>query len=87
MTTTLRQVLNAFQDASKPLSLTQLARQLDITPAMAEDMIRYWVRKGKLRENVDGSSCDMETPGCSCGGGQNGCPYIILLPRSYELVE
>ncbi|MBN1964293.1 MAG: hypothetical protein JW910_06580 [Anaerolineae bacterium] len=85
MTTMLRQVLTAFEQAHAPLSLTELARQLDVTPAMIEGMIRYWVSKGRLRERIDGT-CDMETGSCSCGSGKGGCPYIVLMPRSYELV-
>ena len=50
MTTTLRTVLTAFEQADRPLSLTQLATDLSVPPAMLEGMIDFWVRKGRLRE-------------------------------------
>lgn len=85
MTTTLRQVLTAFEQASQPLSLNQLAHRLNVTPSMVDSMIQHWVRKGKLRVHTD-DSCEMASPACSCGSGPGGCPYIMQMPRSYELV-
>jgi hypothetical protein len=87
MTTTLRQVLTAFEQTDQPLSLAQLAQQVGASPEMVDGMIQHWVRKGKLRENVDNTSCDAASRTCSCGTGQSGCPFIMLMPRSYELVS
>lgn len=79
MTTTLRTVLSAFEDARAPLSLRELAAQLDVAPGMLEGMLAHWVRKGKLREVSSASQCG------SCGGA-NGCPFMLHMPRAYELV-
>lgn len=76
----LRQVLNAFEQAEEPRSLNDMARDLGITPGMLTGMIDYWVRKGKLRE----TSLGQET--CNTCGSAEGCPFILRLPRSYELV-
>ncbi|MBI5958216.1 MAG: hypothetical protein HY866_05765 [Chloroflexi bacterium] len=79
MTTTLRQVLSAFETTKTPRTLNQLARDLGIPLNMLEGMLDYWVRKGKLRESKDGVACG------TCGGVQ-GCPFAPKLPHSYELV-
>lgn len=61
------------------MTLQQIARDLDVSPARVEGMIQYWVRKGRLRETVSFTDCG------SCGRGQD-CPFVVELPRSYELV-
>jgi len=74
----LRQVLDAFAQ-SGPISLPQLARQLDLDTRTLEDMIQFWVRKGKLREV-------MPKQDCSTCGVQHACPVLVVVPRRYELV-
>jgi hypothetical protein len=77
-TSTLRQVLNVFEEASGPLSLSNVAHQLDVSQGHLESMIQYWVRKGRIRETAAGKECG------SCG--LNGeCPFVMEMPRSYEL--
>lgn len=78
---TLSQVLAAFEDNSTPLTLSQIARNLQISPARLEGMIQYWVRKGILRETASYTDCG------TCGHGEEGCPFVMELPRSYELVR
>ncbi len=79
MPTTLRQVLQAFEEARAPRTLSQLARELDLPPGMLEGMIDHWVRKGRLRETGSG-------PACTTCGRSAGCPFIAKMPRSFELV-
>ena len=83
--TTLRQVLRFFEEADGPLSMSQAAQALVITPGMLEGMIAHWVRKGRLREVIDcGEGC-ATCGGATCGRGQ-GCPFIpASAPRRYEL--
>jgi hypothetical protein len=78
MATLLREVLAAFENTRQPLTLNQLARELDISPGMLEGILDYWVHKGRLRE-VGGESCT------ACGSAGN-CPFVPRMPRSYELV-
>jgi len=78
MTTLLREVLAAFETARQPLTLNQLARELDLSPGMLEGMLDYWVRKGRLRE-VGGERCT------TCGSA-GSCPFVSRMPRCYELV-
>lgn len=78
--TLLREVLDAFEQASGPVSLNEMARALHVAPGLLEGMIQHWVRKGRLRESAD-------LPHCQTCGSARGCPFIPRLPRSYELVR
>jgi hypothetical protein len=78
MQSKLRQVLTVFETADSPLSLPQIARDLDIPPDRLEGMIQHWVRRGKIRET--GSPA-----GCGSCGHQTGCPFVMEMPRRYEL--
>lgn len=75
----LRDVLRAFETAHTPLTLQQMARELNLTPAMVQELIDYWVRKGRLRAVHLDSACG------TCGGAA-GCPFVMRLPPTYELV-
>lgn len=75
---TLRQVLTIFETAHAPLSLPQIARELEVSRERLEGMIQHWVRKGKIRESHSQSECG----GC---GHKGACPFVLDLPRSYEL--
>jgi hypothetical protein len=77
-TSTLGQVLTFFEQTDAPLSLAQIARELEVPPARLEGMIQHWVRRGRLREVVAQENCG------TCGvKGQ--CPFIMELPHAYEL--
>ena len=78
---TLRQVLNYFEGSHTALRLSTLAKELDISEAMLAEMIQYWVKKGKLREvNLDGGNCTQ----CHI---ESSCPFVVTMPRMYELVR
>jgi len=84
----LREVLQAFKDTSQPLSLSQLAQRLDVDRALVEEMIGYWVRKGKLKDTSTSIDSTCTSGGCSrCGVVEQGCPYVIEMPRRFELVQ
>ena len=77
--TTLRQVLVHFENQSGGVSLTQMARDLGVEPVILQEMIDYWVRKGRLR--------DLSTPDCPTCGCAKDCPLVVTLPHRYELVS
>jgi len=79
MTKMLRQVLNAFESADEPQPLNAMARALGVSPGMLQGMIEYWVRKGRLRE------ASSEFSQCQTCGGAEGCPFVVKMPRRYEL--
>lgn len=79
MASQLKEVLNRFADQTIPVSVNRLAQDMEIEPGVLRGMIDYWVRKGKLREvNSGGETC------MSCGV-KSVCPFIIALPRYYEI--
>jgi hypothetical protein len=80
MTTTLRQVLNIFEESAHPLSLAEIARDLGVEAGVLEGMLQYWVHRGRLREvSGDAAICPM----CS---KHEHCAIMPDMPRRYELV-
>jgi hypothetical protein len=78
----LRQVLSIFENATAPLSLPQIAKELEVSRDSLDSMIQHWVRKGKIREGA-ASLSDCET----CSSNNGSCAYVVDLPRTYELVR
>lgn len=76
--TKLRECLTLFEQAEGALTVAEMARRLAVSPAQVEGMLEHWVRKGRLRPSTQLTNCG------SCGH-QNGCPYVLEMPRSYEL--
>lgn len=83
MATQLRAVLDQFATASGPVSLAEMAQHLQLEPGILEGMIAYWVRKGRLREVFAMSS----GAGCARCGISDSCPFVVPMPRTYELVR
>ncbi len=82
MTTMLRQVLAAFENAETTFRPETLSRELGVDPATLDNMIAYWVRKGRIREVRD-----LPAGGCAgCGVGSE-CPFVLRMPARYELVR
>ena len=77
--TTLRSVLEAFEEANGAMRLDNLSRKLEIDPGTLDNMIQYWIRKGRIRSVGEAQACH------SCGV-KGKCPFVIQLPRYYELV-
>lgn len=80
--TTLRLVLEAFENAERPLRLDDLSRSLRVDPATLDNMIQYWVRKGRIRADNG-----PDQGGCSACGVKGHCPFVVQLPRRYILVR
>lgn len=76
---TLRDVLACFERQSGAVSLAHMARELGLPRESLDEMIRYWVRRGRLRE--------VQSTVCTTCGGATGCPFILKLPRHYELAR
>jgi hypothetical protein len=78
--TTLRKLLDFFEESKGAISIQSLARELGITSSRVEDMLEYWIRKGKIKTSTTFPDCG------SCGVLEN-CPFILEMPRTYELVD
>jgi hypothetical protein len=81
MASQLRQVLSHFENQTHPQSITVVARQLDVSPMMLTEMIDYWIRKGRIRIVASNGH------ECSACGVQKACPFIMHIPRYYEVVR
>jgi hypothetical protein len=77
--TRLRALLTLLEDSREPMTLTQMARLLDVPDPLVEDMLGYWVRKGRVRMVATAT-------GCAACGVRGKCPFIAEMPRGYELV-
>lgn len=77
-TSTLGQVLTFFEQTNGTMSLAQIAHELDVSPARLEGMVQHWVSRGRLREVVSPDNCG------TCGI-KGECPFVMDLPRGYEL--
>lgn len=78
-TSILGKVLTYFEASTGPISVLALARELEISPYQLESMIQHWILKGRLRPALAPQDCG------TCGKNNN-CPFIVELPRSYEIV-
>ncbi len=78
--TKLRQLLDCFERAPQGLSLPAVAREIGLSPAQVENLIEFWIRKGRIRRCVD-------QPDCSVCGEKVGCPFMMEMPVYYELVH
>lgn len=74
----LKQVLQYFEEKNGAVSLNQMARDLKLEPGMLDGMLDYWVRKGKIR---------VTDAMCSTCGVEASCPFVMRMPRHYELVR
>ena len=79
--TPLRLVLTYFENTRQGISLNTIARDMNISPGQVQNMVDFWVRKGRLKL---GSGEETECGNCDMG---DGCPFIVDLPRTYELVQ
>jgi hypothetical protein len=76
--TKLRQLLEYVEDSPGGISLQEMARDLDLSISQAENMMGYWVRKGRLQAVSPAPDC----AGCASGGS---CSLLIDLPSTYQV--
>ena len=79
-TSKLSRLITLLEKSSGALSIRELARELELSQERVESMMDYWVRKGKIRVSAKLAECG------SCGG-KGDCPFVLELPRVYELVR
>lgn len=80
-------VLHAFEQAKGPLALDELARQLGVERAVLDDMIAFWVRKGRLRDSQVAPALACPSGGChGCSANNGGCVFDQAGPRTITMV-
>lgn len=87
--TILQQVLQELEATKGSIKLADLARKLDVEPGALKGMIEFWVRKGRLKNDVPeneaiSGACLTGSCGGSCPGPQ-GCPFVMKMPQTYTL--
>ena len=78
-TSKLSNLLTKIEESSGAFSIQALARELDLTPERVKSMLEYWIRKGKIQSSTKLTECG------SCSS-QGDCPFVLEMPRTYELV-
>ncbi|NOX60852.1 MAG: hypothetical protein GXP42_02725 [Chloroflexi bacterium] len=86
----LHQVLAEIEAASGPIDLNALGRKLGVQPSALEGMIRFWVRKGRLKvhrveDGAEGLVCAVQ-PLCTRGcPGPEQCPLLAATSNTYPV--
>ncbi len=85
----LHRVLNEIESAQGVISLREIALKLNIEQSALEGMLNFWVRKGRLKADEVFGDLD-NAPACQslgCGGcaGASQCPFVMKMPRQYEI--
>lgn len=78
--TKLRQLLDCFESAPQGISLLALARELELSPSQVENMIEFWIRKGRIQRAED-------QPDCNVCRERADCPFLMEMPPYFELVQ
>lgn len=79
MATTLRRVLEYVEGQTGAVSLAQMARDLGVPRPLLQEMIDYWVRRGRLRE--------ASAFNCGACGSASLCPAAAFVLKRYEPVN
>ena len=77
--TKLGQLLEYIQNSPGMTSLQDIASDLNLSVSQAENMLEFWVRKGRIQISNDLSECGR------CGV-KGDCSKIFEMPRVYELI-
>lgn len=84
----LRQVLREIQESQRLMNLGELSRRLGIERSALEGMIAFWVRKGRLKEDLSAQIIETCTDGdCGLSCTQTpGCALIKKSSRAFSFV-
>ena len=85
----LQQVLEELKTAKGPVSLDALAHKLGVERSALEGMIQFWIRKGRIKDDILESEsphdvCESVCSTSSCSGPKN-CTFVMSMPRTYSL--
>lgn len=72
--TKLQQLLDLIENSQRGISLRGIAGELDISTGQVENMLDYWVRKGRLQIMDPSAKC------AACASSE-GCSYLTDFPR------
>jgi predicted ArsR family transcriptional regulator len=72
----LRQLLEYIENSQGGISLGRVAKDLEISVNQVENMLEYWVRKGRLQISEP-------SPDCGSCASNGSCPYLVEIPHIY----
>ena len=78
--TKLRQLLDLIENSQSGISLRRIARELDLSVGQVENMLDYWVQKGRLQIMEPAAKCQ------ACASS-TGCSYLIDFPRILRISD
>ena len=79
-TSALSRLLDLIEESRGLLSIPDLARELGVTQSRVENMLEYWIQKGKIQASNTLTDCG----GC---GALHNCPFVLGMPRTFELIQ
>ena len=87
----LHQVISEIKNSQGAVSVKEIGQKLNIEPTAVEDMIEFWVRKGRLKVDQNFSPQSDLAGGCagctsSCTGAEQ-CPFVMKLPKTFTPVN
>lgn len=87
----LSQVLSEICNSPRPVTIGELSQKLEVESAVIEEMIRFWVRKGRLTVDSTvgmpaGAACHGGSCGSSCEGMEN-CAFMAKMPKTYSVTH
>lgn len=90
MRSMLTELLQMLQTSDQALTVSDLSRRMQVEPAVLEDLIAFWVRKGRISDGVThqnlASVCTGGSACTTCGGAQT-CAFVARVPKSYALTN
>lgn len=75
--------VRSYLKAVEGAGLNELVRELNYDPAVVEQALETWIRKGKVILLTPEGGCS----GCSCGSSTTSCSTLSDLVRIYRWVE
>ncbi len=86
----LQQILRELEATQGPISLSDLACKLGVEQSALKGMIEFWVRKGRLKDDVQEAKAIYSLcSGASCGGScpaSQECRIVTEGPETFSLV-
>ena len=86
----LYQVLEEIEQARGPVLVKDLGQRLNIDPGVLMGMIEFWVRKGRLRDDVavaeEGFTCAGGACGAHCSGVTE-CASVAKMPKTFSIAK
>ncbi len=86
----LQQILRELEATQGLVSLSDLARKLDVERSVLEGMLEFWVRKGRLKDDAqEAKAINSICSGAICSGScptSQKCHIVTKGSRTFSLL-